>query len=126
MEEETIPTEQTLDQNKKIIFGEVAKSIIDAYDEDGVDEPYIITVHVNTRKVVRVMARYAEDTIIARFEDERPQPFLQPSLTRVDFLTTTDQANNGCPILMSIHDANQKFWLRRVESCLASLLSHEL
>ena len=52
-------------------------------DEDGVDEPYVITVHVNTRKVVRVAARFAEDTIITRFEKERPQPFLKAQRARI-------------------------------------------
>lgn len=34
------------------------------FDEDGVEEPYIVTVHVSSSKVVRIVARYDEDTII--------------------------------------------------------------
>lgn len=53
-------------------------------DEDGVDEPYIITVHVNTQKVVRVAARFAEDTIYTSFEDDRPMPFLKAQRKRIE------------------------------------------
>lgn len=66
-------------------------------DEDGIDEPYIITVHVNTRKVVRVMARYAEDTIITRFENERAQPFLKAQRARVKKIKAEAEELNVTP-----------------------------
>jgi chaperonin GroES len=53
-------------------------------DEDGVDEPYIITVHVATQKVVRIAARFAEDTIYTSFEDGRPMPFLKAQRARIE------------------------------------------
>lgn len=67
-------------------------------DEDGIDEPYIITVHVNTRKVVRVMARYAEDTIITRFENERAQPFLKAQRARVRKIKADAEELNITPL----------------------------
>lgn len=46
-------------------------------DGDGIDEPYIITVHVASTTVVRITARYNLDTIIVRGEDGRPLPLLE-------------------------------------------------
>ena len=66
-------------------------------DEDGVDEPYVITVHVNTRKVVRVAARFAEDTIITRFGKERPQPFLKAQRARVKKIKAEAEELNVTP-----------------------------
>lgn len=35
-------------------------------DEDGYQEPYIITIHENTRKVVRIVARYDESSVMIK------------------------------------------------------------
>lgn len=67
-------------------------------DEDGVDEPYVITVHVNTRKVVRVAARFAEDTIITRFGKERPQPFLKAQRARIKKIEADAKELNITPV----------------------------
>ncbi len=39
-------------------------------DEDGMPEPYVVTVHKKTAKVVRIVARYDEDGIIANPDEE--------------------------------------------------------
>lgn len=39
-------------------------------DEDGIDEPYIVTVHVSSLRVVRIAARFDHDSIIVKFEDD--------------------------------------------------------
>lgn len=39
-------------------------------DEDGVPEPYVVTVHKDTRKVVRIVARYREDGVEVNAEGE--------------------------------------------------------
>lgn len=39
---------------------------------------------------------------------QRIKPFRQPCFTRIDFLTSADQANHNRPILMAIHSADQK------------------
>jgi len=44
------------------------------FDDDGVEEPYIITVHVGSCKVVRIVARYDEDTIIVKSEKNGIKP----------------------------------------------------
>jgi len=41
-------------------------------DDDGVEEPYIVTVHVASTTVVRIVARYAMDSIIVKLEGGRP------------------------------------------------------
>ena len=39
-------------------------------DEDGYEEPYIVTIHESSRKVVRVVPRYDERSIIVRVDGE--------------------------------------------------------
>lgn len=39
-------------------------------DGDGMPEPYVVTVHKKTSRVVRIVARYDEDGIIARPDEE--------------------------------------------------------
>lgn len=47
-------------------------------DDDGVEEPYIVTVHVGSCKVVRIVARYDEDCIIVKSEAIKfPMPLLK-------------------------------------------------
>ena len=39
-------------------------------DEDGYEEPYIVTVHLATRKVVRMVARFDEQSIMVKKNDQ--------------------------------------------------------
>lgn len=39
-------------------------------DEDGYEEPYIVTIHHKTCKVVRIVARFDERSIIVRYNDK--------------------------------------------------------
>lgn len=66
-------------------------------DDDDVDEPYVITVHVNTRKVVRIAARFAEDTIITKFKDDRPKPFLKAQRDRIKKIEADAKEMNITP-----------------------------
>lgn len=64
------------------------------YDLDGDDyeEPYLVTVHVNTKEVVRVVARFEEQNIIVKASDDTitdlrratDQGLLGLSLVRID------------------------------------------
>jgi len=45
-------------------------------DEDGIEEPYIVTVNVGAAKVVRIVARYDEKSIIVKSDDIKPMPLL--------------------------------------------------
>lgn len=45
-------------------------------DGDGVEEPYIVTVHVGSTTVVRIVARYSIDSIVVKFEDGKPMRLL--------------------------------------------------
>jgi hypothetical protein len=51
-------------------------------DSDGVEEPYIVTVHVGSAKVVRIVARYDEDSIIVKREDIKPMALLSAQKKR--------------------------------------------
>ena len=57
---------------------------------------------------------------------ERPQPFLNASLARIDLLASTHQADDRAPIYVTIHDAEQELGLRHRKSGLPTLLLHEL
>ena len=47
-------------------------------DDDGAEEPYVVTVHVGSCKVVRIVARYDEDGIIVKSKDIKiPMPLLR-------------------------------------------------
>ena len=58
-------------------------------DDDGYDEPYIITVHVKTRKVMRIVARYNEETIYVR---ERSGKIKTVADVKRDFAREIEQA----------------------------------
>ena len=45
-------------------------------DDDGVEEPYIVTVHVGSTTVVRIVARYSIDSIVVKFEGGKPMRLL--------------------------------------------------
>lgn len=45
-------------------------------DEDGIEEPYIVTLHVSSGKIVRIVARYDEDCIIVKSEGYAALPLI--------------------------------------------------
>lgn len=45
-------------------------------DEDGIEEPYIVTVHVASTTVVRIVARYTVESIIVKLPDSKPMKLL--------------------------------------------------
>lgn len=51
-------------------------------DDDGIDEPYIVTLHCRSARVVRIVARYGLDTINVRGEDGRVLPLLKAQRER--------------------------------------------
>lgn len=63
-------------------------------DDDGISEPYVVTVHVGTEQVVRIVARYDHDGVIVRYvgskdsivPDMRPMPLIKAQLKRVEYL----------------------------------------
>lgn len=61
------------------------------FDEDGREEPYIVTVHVSTCKVVRIVARYDEDTIIVKADGIKPMPLLQAQKKRAAMITAENE-----------------------------------
>lgn len=58
-------------------------------DEDGIEEPYIVTVHVMSGKVVRIVARYDEDCLIVKSENYPPMSLIdaqRKAAARIDAL----------------------------------------
>ena len=56
-------------------------------DDDGIEEPYIVTVHVASTTVVRIVARYSVESIIVKLEDGKPMKLLTTQKlqrTRID------------------------------------------
>lgn len=45
-------------------------------DDDNIEEPYIVVVHVASSTVVRIVARYSLDTILVRSGSGRPMPLI--------------------------------------------------
>lgn len=60
-------------------------------DEDGIEEPYIVTVHVMSGKVVRIVARYDEDCLIVKSENCIPMSLIdaqRKAAARIDALNS--------------------------------------
>lgn len=58
-------------------------------DEDGIEEPYIVTVHVMSGKVVRIVARYDEDCLIVKSDSYTPMSLIdaqRKAAARIDAL----------------------------------------
>lgn len=63
-------------------------------DEDGISEPYVVTVHVASSQVVRIVARYGYDGIIVKYtgkndsivKELRPMPLPDAQMKRVELI----------------------------------------
>lgn len=55
-------------------------------DDDGAEEPYIVTVNVGAAKVVRIVARYDEDSIIVKSDDVKPMSLLDAQRKKADLV----------------------------------------
>ena len=65
-------------------------------DEDGIEEPYIVTVHVMSGKVVRIVARYDEDCLIVKSDSYTPMSLLdaqKKAAARIDALNAEYNTN---------------------------------
>lgn len=51
-------------------------------DDDGYEEPYIVTVHKASTKVVRIVARFDFDGLIVKYKDMKPMPLLEAQRAR--------------------------------------------
>lgn len=65
-------------------------------DEDGIEEPYIVTVHVMSGKVVRIVARYDEDCLIVKSDSYTPMSLIdaqRKAAARIDALNAEYNTN---------------------------------
>ena len=68
-------------------------------DGDGVEEPYIVTVHVESCQTVRIVARYNEDSIVVKFEDFAPMVLTDAQKKRAARITAeNEEFLTGTPI----------------------------
>jgi len=51
-------------------------------DDDGCEEPYIVTVHKASSEVMRIVARFDFDGLYVKFKDMRPMPLLDAQRAR--------------------------------------------
>jgi hypothetical protein len=51
-------------------------------DNDGCEEPYIVTVHKASQSVMRIVARFDFDGIIVKYKEMRPMPLLKAQRER--------------------------------------------
>lgn len=68
-------------------------------DDDGFEEPYIVTVHKASEQVVRIVARYDFDSIFVKYQDERPLPLLQAQRARSENIIALAKELGTEPIL---------------------------
>src|SRR5580704_3079818 len=54
---------------------------------------------------------------------KRSSPFLEASLAIVNFLASAYQGHDGSPVMVSLHDAQQHFWLGIIAIELLLVLS---
>jgi hypothetical protein len=56
-------------------------------DDDGYEEPYIVTLHKMSGSVVRIVARFDYSGLIVKYKDMRPMPILEAQRARAAALT---------------------------------------
>jgi chaperonin GroES len=84
-------------------------------DEDGIEEPYIVTLHVSSGKIVRIVARYDEDCIIVKSEGYAALPLIdaqKKAAAQVD----ADNAEFGTKLPYADADDLSAYDLVRVEA----------
>lgn len=83
-------------------------------DEDGAEEPYIVTVHVGSCKVVRIVARYDEDCIIVKSDKNKPMPLLKAQ-RKIAQMIKSDNEEFGTNDPLPDPEDLSKFQIVRVE-----------
>ena len=81
-------------------------------DEDGISEPYVVTVHVASLQVVRIVARYDYDGVIVRFKDNegavvremKPMPLVDAQRKRAAMIEADAEEYGVEPIIPDAND----------------------
>jgi hypothetical protein len=60
-------------------------------DDDGYEEPYIVTVHKSSSSVVRIVARFNYDGLYVKFKDMKPMPILDAQRARAAAIMKDDE-----------------------------------
>lgn len=83
----------TLDPQKAHVFLE-QHTFLDL-DGDGYDEPYIVTIHEDTKKIVRIVARFDDESIIYGVEDTIVEIIPEQHFTKFTFMQSMDGSIHG-------------------------------
>ena len=73
-------------------------------DDDGIDEPYIVTVHEASGQVVRIVARFNEDGVFVTYKDQKPMPLIEAQKARAVSAIKDAQAINAQPEIPQADD----------------------
>lgn len=85
-------------------------------DDDGLDEPYIVTVHKQSAQVLRVVARFDYDDIIVKFGDMKPSPLLDAQKARAAKILADAKELGTTPELPDALDLSG-YKIIRIEAC---------
>lgn len=73
-------------------------------DDDGIDEPYIVTVHEASASIVRIVARFNDDGIFVKYKDQKPLPLIEAQKQRAKDAIKTAQEVNIAPDIPAADD----------------------
>lgn len=81
-------------------------------DDDGIAEPYIVTVHVSSSQVVRIVARYDYDGVIVRYKknddtivkEMKPMPLVEAQKKRAAMIEADAAEYNIEPVIPDAND----------------------
>lgn len=81
-------------------------------DDDGISEPYVVTVHVSSLQVVRIVARYDYDGVIVRYKNKndevvqemKPMPLVEAQKKRAALIELDAKEFNIEPVIPDAND----------------------
>lgn len=73
-------------------------------DDDGIEEPYIVTVHKSSAQVVRIVARYDYDDIIVTYGDMKAMPLLDAQRKRSEKIIKESEELGTTPEIPDPYD----------------------
>ncbi len=85
-------------------------------DDDGYEEPYIVTVHKSSSSVVRIVARFNYKSLIVKYKKMKPMPILEAQRARAADIMKEDEEFGTKTELPDAEDL-KGFRIVRIEPC---------
>jgi len=85
-------------------------------DDDGYEEPYIVTLHKASSSVVRIVARFDYDGLIVKYKDKKAMPLLEAQRARAADIMKEDEEFGTKTDLPDASDL-KGFRVVRIEPC---------